>query len=69
MKIEYMSLEELARMLKYPDENLKFKPMGKFICKVNNTIKIIACDNSKGDALLEFLPTEETAVQWLEITV
>lgn len=69
MKIENISLESLAAMLKNPDSNYKFKPLGKFICKVENTLKIIACDNSKGDAIIEFLPSEDKAIEWLEIVV
>ena len=67
--IKIIELKELANMLKNPDENSKYSPRGKFICRNDFTLQYIACDNASGDALIEFLPTEDKAIEWLGITV
>lgn len=67
--IKIITLKDLADMLKNPDANYKYSPRGKYICKQANIFQYIACDNTSGDALIEFMPTEDEAIKWLEITV
>lgn len=65
--MEFVTLGFLSRLVQSLDKDDLHQPIGKFYAS-DVLGKYVACDNSKGQAEIEFFEDKSSAIYWLETT-